>query len=488
MTRRSLALCAVALGLFQVGCTDLLTENARSQITTGTFFRTASDANAALAGVYEPLASGNLFDTDLQWALNASDDATRVGPEEENANITSLTRVAWDARNPYVTNPYAAFYRIVTRANLVIERVPGIPMDAAQQAQIVAQAKFLRALAYFYLARLYGDVPLVTTTEEQLTGGQTRAPKEDVYAQVLKDATEAEAALPPTWPATGLGRATKGAANALLADFHVWRSSAEGKAEWAQAAAAAKKVVDAGVYSLVPNYITAFLPGSQTRPEEVFAVQSSQIANGPELDIAQWTRPRAMDPNGAGGWATYTPLQWFMDSYPAGDYRKEVTYFTAAQTAAGASVTFAPHIDKYRPTTKPGNEDVNYPIYRYADVLLMYAEATNELGQSDVAAQYINLVRARARNGDGTGVRAQPADLPVQSQAATREAVFQERQWELAHEGKRWFDMVRRGSAYFTASLSRDPTAADVQPTDMLWPIPQTQRDLNPQLTQNPGY
>ncbi len=486
MHRRSIAICVAALAVFQAGCTDMLTETTRSQITTNTFFRTASDANAALAGVYEPLASGNLIDTDLQWALNASDDATRVGPEEENANITSLTRVAWDARNPYVTNPYSAFYRVITRANLVLERVPGIPMDEAQKAQILAQAKFLRALGYFYLVRLYGDVPLVTTTEQQLTGGQTRAPKEEVFAQVLKDATEAEAALPATWPSGGQGRATKGAANALIADFHVWRSTAEAKYEWAAAAAAAKKVIDSGVHSLVPNYIDAFLPGSQNRPEEVFEVQSSTIANGPELDIAQWTRPRAMDPNGAGGWATYTPLQWFMDTYPAGDYRKEVTYFTTSRTASGATVTFAPHIDKYRPTVKPGNEDVNYPIYRYADVLLMYAEAVNELGQPDVAAQFINRVRARARNADGA-VRAQPADLPVQSQAATREAIFQERQWELAHEGKRWFDMVRRGPAYFLASLAKDPTATDEQATDMLWPIPQTQIDLNPQLTPNPG-
>jgi hypothetical protein len=487
MKTRQLAACALALAALQAGCNDLLTENVRSQITTDTFFRTASDANAALAGVYEPLASGNLFDTDLQWALNASDDATRVGAEEENANITAISRVAWDARNPYVTNPYAALYRVITRANLALERVPGIEMDAAARDQILAQAKFLRALGYFYLVRLYGDVPLVVTSEEQLGGGQTRAPKADVYAQVIKDATEAEAGLPATWPANQRGRATKGSANALIADYHIWRSSAEGQNEWAAAAAAAKKVVDSGVHSLVPNYLNAFLPGSQNRPEEVFAVQSSTIANGPEIDIAQWTRPRAMDPNGSGGWATYTPLPWFVDSYPAGDYRREVTYFTSGRRADGTAVTFATHIDKYRPTAKPGNEDVNYPIYRYADVLLMYAEALNEQGQTAAATQLVNQVRARARNADGAA-RAQPADLPVQSQAATREAIFQERQWELAHEGKRWFDMVRRGQAYFLASLAKDPTATDVQATDMLWPIPQTQRDLNSQLTQNPGY
>ena len=198
MNPRYRVLSVVALALLQAGCNDMLTETPRSQITTETFYQTAADANAAIAGVYEPLSSGNLFDTDLQWALNASDDATRVGPEEENANITALTRVAWDARNPYVTNPYSAFYRVITRANLVLQRVPDITMDAAQKDQILAQAKFLRALSYFYLVRLYGDVPLVTTTEDQLAGAQTRAPKETVFTQVLKDATEAEAALPAT--------------------------------------------------------------------------------------------------------------------------------------------------------------------------------------------------------------------------------------------------------------------------------------------------
>src|SRR5919112_1131953 len=118
----------------------------------------------------------------------------------------------------------------------------------------------------------------------------------------------------------------------------------------------------------------------------------------------------------------------------------------------------------------------------------MYAEALNELGQPAQAIQYVNQVRARARNGTGSEGRAQPADLPTMSQAATREAIFQERHWELAFEGKRWFDMVRRGADYFLAAQAQDPTATDPQPTDMLWPIPQAQIDLNPQLTQNPGY
>ena len=488
-----LAVPVVALAVLQAGCTDMLTENPRSQITTGSFFKTAADANAALAAAYQPLSSGDLFSTSLQWGLNAADDASRVGPEEENTNITSLTRLAWDARNPYVagstasSGTYAGLYRMITRANLILEQVPAIAMDETTKAQLLAQAKFLRALGYSYLVRLYGDVPLVRTTAEQLAPGP-RTPKEDVYTQIIKDATEAEAVLPASWGAAQKGLAAKGAADALLADVYVWRSSAEKKSEWAQAAAAAKKVIDGGVYALTPNYLDAFLPGSQNRSEEIFAAQSSSATGAPVIDIAQWTWPREMDPNSAGGWGTYVPLQWFMDSYPAGDYRKDVSIFTTGRTSTGKTVTFAPHVNKYRPTVKPGPQDVNYPIYRYADVLLLYAEALNEQGQTAAAITYVNQVRARARNGTGSQSLGQPADLSIMSQTDAREAIFQERQWELAFEGKRWFDMVRRGSAYFLAAEAKDPTTTDAKATDMLWPIPQSQIDLNKQLTQNPGY
>jgi starch-binding outer membrane protein, SusD/RagB family len=483
----------VVLAVLQWGCTDLLTEEPKSVITTENFFRSAADAEAAIAAAYQPLSSGDVWDTALQWGLNAASDDARVGPEEENNNIIALTQLRWDARNPYVagstssTGPWAGLYRIITRANLILERVPAIEMETTQKDQVLAQAKFLRALSYFYLVRLYGDVPVVTTTEEQFAFGE-RTPKADVYARIIQDATEAETVLPSSWDAAQKGRATQGSANALLAELYLWRSSAEGMNEWQQAADAAKKIIDSGVYALLPNYIDAFLPRSETRSEEVFAAQASNATGAPSLAIAYWTYPRALDPNGNGGWGTYQPLPWFIESYPTGDYRREVSFFTSGKTPDGRDTTFLPHIYKFRPTDRPGPFDDNWPIYRYADVLLMYAEALNELGQPDQAIQYVNQVRARARNGTGAEGRAQPADLTAMSQAATRDAIFQERHWELAFEGKRWFDMVRRGADYFLAAEARDPTATDPQPTDMLWPIPQAQIDLNPQLAQNPGY
>jgi hypothetical protein len=496
MTHNSLVPRAglLALTLFLVAvptaCNNLLTEQPKDRISTDAFFQTPADAKAAIAATYRPLSTGALWGTNLQWALNAATDESRVGPEEENPNIVALTQLSWTTTNPYIAGSTASggawsgLYQMITRANLVLAKVPAITMDESQKTQILGEAKFLRALGYFYLVRLYGDVPLVTTPEEQQAlGGRTA--QAEVFAQIVKDATEAEAALPATWGATDKGRATKASAEALLAEQYLWRK------DWPNAAANAKKIIDSGLYGLQANYINAFLPGSQNRNEEIFAAQSSSATGAPAIDIAAWEYPRNMNPNSNGGWGTWQPLQSFIDSYPAGDYRKDVSFFTSGLDPSGKTVTFLPHVYKYRPTARPGQQDVNWPIYRYADVLLMYAEALNEQGQSAAAIGYVNQVRARARNGTGAENRPSPADLSTGlGQAAVRTAVFDERKIELAFEGKRWFDLVRQGFTAFQTAEAADPTviAANIQPTRMVWPIPQAQIDLNPGLTQNPGY
>ena len=486
---RLLALTLVLAGASSA-CSDMLTENPRDRISTEAFFQTAADAKAGIAATYRPLSTGALWGTNLQWALNAATDESRVGPEEENPNIVALTQLSWTTTNPYIAGSnasggaWAGLYQMITRANLVLDKVPGITMDETQKAQILGEAKFLRALGYFYLVRLYGDVPLVLTPEDQTALGP-RTAQADVFAQIVKDATEAEAALPPSWGATDKGRATKASADALLAEQYLWRK------DWPNAATNAKKIIDSGLYGLQANYLNAFLPGSQNRNEEVFAAQSSSATGAPAIDIAAWEYPRNMNPNSNGGWGTWQPLQSFIDSYPSGDYRKEVSFFTSGLDPSGKVVTFLPHVYKFRPTARPGQQDVNWPIYRYADVLLMYAEALNEQGQTAAAIGMVNQIRARARNGTGAENRASPADLPTSlSQSAARAAIFDERKWELAYEGKRWFDLVRQGFNVFQAAENADPTVipANIQPSRMVWPIPQAQIDLNPNLTQNPGY
>jgi hypothetical protein len=473
---------AIAVGA--AGCDDLLTETPHAFLTTEIFYETPADAESAITATYQPLISNGAFNQSVWWAIEGAADNVRINPTEPNASIVQLTRLTYDANNPYVTAGWRQFYTTINRANVVLARVPGIDMPETRRSQILGEAKFLRALSYFYLVRLYGDVPLVRTEEEALDQSIARSPREEVYQLILQDAQEAAAALPMRWGANDLGRASRGAALALLADVHLWRQ------EWPEAAEAARQIIDSGEYALEDDYLAAFEPGSQNGREEIFALQAGLVSGGPGTRMVEWYYPYTplLRPGTGGGWGTLQPTLEFYASYIPGDYRKDAGYFTETETLQGEHDTFEPHVHKYRPSVLTGQGDVNIPMYRYADVLLMYAEALNESGSPSDAVKYVNQVRARARNGAGTEDRTQPADLPAMSQADLRAAIFQERGWELAHEGKRWFDVVRRGPDFFLQQMTADPTATDVQVTDMLWPIPQGEIELNPNLSQNSGY
>jgi hypothetical protein len=487
--RAARAVAALAVAAL-AGCGDLLTEAPKDQLTSENFYKTDGDAVAAIAAAYRPLSDANLFGTSMKTALIIASDEGRSGRNEANAQIIALSSLAWNPSTPRVTEAWPGWYDVITKANTIIERVPAGGASTAARDQVIGEAKFLRALGYFYLVRLYGDVPLVTTTAEQ-AGQPARTPKEAVFTQIIKDATEAEAALPVSWNAANKGRAPKGAAQALLAEVYLWRSSAEGKNEWQLAAGAAQRVIASNAFALEPNYLNAFLPGSQNRREEIFAAQASAATNAPTVRTASIMYPQELGGNSLGGFGATLPSDWVVaEGYAPGDYRLQVSVWTSGLNAAGRTVTFPPHIHKYRPSTRPGPEDANWPIYRYAEVLLFRAEALNELGDATGAVALMNQIRARARLGTGTENRPQPANYtgPL-TQAALRDSIFEERRREMAFEGDRWFDIVRRGYAYFTARLARDPLVVGTPPEyKMLWPIPQREIDVNPNLTQNPGY
>ena len=479
-------LCTLAVVLLALpACNDLLTETPESFIGPDNFFQSATDAVAAVNGVYAALMErSSLLKNGMGLALDAGTDDARVGPQVGQVTNRITGTLAYSSGAARVTNPWGDFYQVITRANDVVDRVPGVEMPEARRSSIVGEAKFLRALSYFYLVRLYGDVPHLTTSEDD-GSASPRAPAEQVYQQIIQDATDAAAVLPTTWSGADTGRATRGAALTLLAYVHLTRQ------EWDLAASRAKQVIDLGVHSLVPNYLNAFLPTHKNGPEDVFSLQATG-ANG--VLGTQYVRtyfPREMGPGQGGGFAVAQPTMLLYNSYPAGDYRKEVGYMTRVVNTQGREVNIYPHVHKYRPSQSVAMDlgDVNIPIFRYADVLLVYAEALNELGRPAEAVQYLNMIRARARRGTGNENRAQPANYTGStSRDVLREAIFDERRWELAHEGKRWFDLVRRGEAYFMAKIGQDPEAVALDPNDMLWPVPQEEMDLNPALTQNPGY
>jgi starch-binding outer membrane protein, SusD/RagB family len=314
---------------------------------------------------------------------------------------------------------------------------------------------------------------------------------------VVRDLTEAEADLPARPRAHG--RASKAAARMALADLYQWRSSALNKNEWQQASDAAKKVIDdTNNWGLVDDYLSQYLPANKVNREMIWQVASSGVEGRTSTNVFCMWLPRILGFGSAGGCEVLgQPTEWFYNSWDRNDYRFEVMYRTegcSTNPSIGCVQFDWPNVFKYRPTNRGvgGPTDVDFPLYRYAEALLIYAEAQFELGNHGPALAAINQIRARARNGTGSENRAHPADLT----SLTRDAIYMERGWELAHEGKRWFDMIRRDAlepGYFERTLKQHNSAEDVRRLEFSnekkrLPIPSNEIRLNPALTQNTGY
>ena len=495
------------LALGTMACKDFLVEEPRSFTTTDTFYKTGADLNIATVAVYSAIRGLQGFGN---WPnLELASDQARADNREPNAGTRSGDHLDWDASTGQTGGYWGLMYGVITRANLVLDRGPEIDSPNAQMKTYnLAEARFLRAYAYFFLTKVYDDVPLLLTPEEQADPRPTRSPVEQVHTAVLEDLRAAEADLPERWTSTdgfGLptqGRVTKGAARMALADFHLWRSSFLSKNEWQLASDAAKRVIDSGVWSLQNDYIRTFLPANRGNSEMIFVITNTGKDARTSNPWQLFYYPRDWGIDVWGGWGLIHPTDWFYNSYQLGDYRKEAGYISGGCSGGGsclAAFADGPMPYKYRKSDNGASwpmGDVDAPLYRYAEAILFYAEAQNELGNTGVAITNLNLIRARARRGTGSESRSSPADYTgPTTRLAVREAIYLERAWELAFEAKRWFDLVRRDSmepGYWMTSLrTHDPNAERLRPLSLhkkRFPIPTAQIVANPSLTQNPGY
>ena len=317
-----------------------------------------------------------------------------------------------------------------------------------------------------------------------------------------------------------------------LADLYQWRSSFMKQNEWQLASDWADSVIRSGVWALNNDYLSTFLPQNKGNKEMILVITNSGVTTNTRslFQLFYYPRDWGLDQGQGGGWGLIHPTTWFFNSYRPGDYRRGTDTGWASTSAyvwGGCSVsslcpTFndtvkhvirhdtladGPMPYKYRKSDNGVNwmlNDVDTPLYRFAEAILMYAEAQNELGNTGVAVQYLNLIRARARKGKGAENRTEPHDYGTAGepldQLSVRDAVYMERAWEFAFEVKRWFDLVRRDSresGFWRNSLeghdpdSYAPVGGTGQPLPDFkkrFPIPQTQINANPALTQNPGY
>jgi hypothetical protein len=368
-------------------------------------------------------------------------------------------------------------YQQINLCNQVIQNVPGINMDATLRSRYVGEAKFLRGLAYFNLVRAYGGVPLllkVAETADELN--PSRATRDEVYTAIIGDATDAAAVLPAAYGASDVGRATKGAALTLLAKAQLYQKN------YAASLAASDQVLGLG-YSLASNFYDMFRIRGENNSESIFEVQCTTLAGNCDASNSQWAECQMVRPQ--FGWGFFNPTSDLANAFEAGDQRRLGTILERGTTTPDGDViatnssnpryNMKAYVPNSAPKTCGYGRDQNIRVFRLGEVLLLNAEAANELGQTAKALAAVNRVRTRAGLAALSGL----------SQADLRQAIWKERRVELALEyGDRFFDLVRQGRAA-TVLASKGFVANKNE----LMPLPLSQITLSGgKLTQNPGY
>lgn len=519
MRKRLSALALVTLAsAVMPACNDdeFLTEVPYDFVGAPNFYQNAGDALAAVSGVYASFintSGDNYYGRNFVMLTEFPAEAVTcyLSATNERSLVDNYT---FTPSHSYIYSVWQSAYGAINRANSVVDRVPAIQMDATLRGRIVGEAKFLRALNYFNLVRLFGGVPLRLTETTSLDSlAIPRNTAAQVYAQIITDLTDAIAVLPArsTYTGADIGRASKGAAKTLLAKVYLQRGGTGigTAADFQSALTTANQVVADGGYGLVPDIATLFNLSNESNNEVIFDIQNTR-QQGLGGRIGNHMVPRNST-WGASQNGSFEAEQPFYDSYAANDKRKNALFvqsfphkngttvlYTAAATASGTYGADSPYINKWIDPTlvSAGQEEPNYIVLRYADLLLMIAEASNEVNGGPVTEglNAINAVRVRAGLDPLTNAL---------NKQAFKDAIFQERRWELAVEGPNaFFDSQRNwdwAKARVAANMalgkantfrnSKFPKA-EVAIVDKfkLMPIPQRAIDLNKLISQNPGW
>ncbi|REH00477.1 RagB/SusD family nutrient uptake outer membrane protein [Flavobacterium aquicola] len=481
----------LSAGLF-VSCTDL--EVTPTSFTTeNNFFITQDDAVASVTAVYASLSldpgEQSLFGRNLYFLTDMASDYAAAGVSATNPQVRALSSLTHDATSDRVQVAWRQIYAGINRANVAIDNIPKVAGTDAVKTRLINEAKFIRGLLYFQAVRLWGGVPIVLhepTSIDVESLKSKRATVDAVYAQIILDLTAAES-LPAAYPANEAGRATSGAAKAILTKVYLTRK------DWPNAILKAKEVINGGYgYALFENFGDIFNKAKKNGKEHIFSVQfeRNQAGNGSSgstFQATSFTGFTATEPADI-----ISDVALFYDIYDAEDTRRDVTYKKQLlNPATGTLYTFPkPIFSKYLDLTNlatPGNVAINFPLIRYADILLSLAEAINEKdGATLEAHELVNQVRRRAF-GKAISTPDVTVDLVGLTTAQLRDAIREERKKEFVQEGQRWFDLVRWGT--LVTEIKKVTAKNSVSERNNLYPIPQSERNIDPVgLPQNPGY
>lgn len=512
-----LLLCGAMLIITGTGCSKFLDEQDPSNLSPEIYFTLPEHADAAVFAAYARTrfigAGAGIFSNNFQL-LDAPTGTATTGTAQ-NSDLNNLLGLVYNGDNLHINQWWTGLYRVIAQANLVLDNVPAIsPMDETQKNNVLSEARFLRAWAYFYLVRLWGDVPLILTSQTPASEdfSPTRSTTEEVYNAIVEDLLAAEASGLPWMDATG--RVGLAAIKAELAKVYLTMAGfplSKGQTHYKLAADKAKEVIDyananPAVIGLFPTYGDLHSVTQNNKLEHLFQVQYLQgVEENPlqSVMLPNNSLPKNISAIGSGIGSSMPTVSFytsFKKFNPADKRTDEQQFFMTSYYENGSGAPYPlgqPFIFKHfdvvdhgRPGAPgTGHSSLNLPQIRYAEVLLIYAEAQNRADGSANADAYtaVNLVRARA----GLAV------LAGLGQAAFEEAVWRERWHELCYEGIIWFDMVRLRKVYnedsngfdnFIGHVNKNSNQA-LQEKHLLFPLPTPEMRNNPNLQpQNPGY
>ena len=487
------------------GCQNKLDVTDQNNPTTASYFKTAAELQNGVNGIYSILRGGELVGREWFFTHDMrSAECAAGGPQLEQPRAELLNQASPSPSNSVMSNVWTGCYHMINRANLVIAKGPDVTDDAALRDRLVGEAKFLRAWAYFELVSMWGDVPVYTEVITSSTDFKGKTAAADIYSLVIADLTEAAGVLPESYSSADYGRATSGAANALLG-----RALMQ-KGDYGPAKDALLKVY--GKYSLVSNYLwnfsgdivdgnTVLSTGHEFNEESVFEVVFVDRSD----NNFNWgyngegsTSPLSTVRNQEYGitWGNVIPSDKFLDEFEDGDPRYKFTVYEEGDpiltsAPSGGPLTLTADMMNIAASTRKGVTKkrffrkyniyeylnatshyggINHRLIRYADVLLMLAECEAEVGTPGQAATYINLVRARPT------VNMPPVTLA--SKEAALKAVMHERTVELGIESVNNIDILRWRARGYYPSIMADPKPGQV---DML-PIPSAETSTNPMI------
>jgi len=504
-------LLILLVGFSTVSCSDLI-EAPVGLLAPDGFFTTTNDIQTAVDGAFTHAINEKFWGRKLSIALMLRSDMVNLQSDQtrrvEHNDFTTLSS------NGMNSESWLKTYQGIAAANQAIAGAADVDASPELKNPVTAQAYFIRAFYYFHLVRQYGGVPYIDApiTDAEAAGAISRTSADQVYANIIADLEYAKEWLPNTQSSRAIP--AKSAASAYLALVHLTMGN------YQQAFNEAKEVIDnAGTYDLAldPNFQNLFdADVIDSSKEPIFALDYNNVEapNNAYDQIAPMTGIRGDDRNSGGGWSVAVPTLAVYESFQEGDYRRtvsldeeasiggEVVDYTNFTISGHQHAANQPYIAKY--TRFPGAfargnaraTSSNISMMRYAEVLLIAAEAAVEIGDNGAATNYINQVRARARmggntaTGAGVSVTVAPSDVPADiTGTVTVDDVLEERRIELAFECKRWYDIARRkiGGEVFSAS-GLEGAKPNFDDNDYLLPLPGDELERNPNLTQNPGY